>query len=195
MILIETELKFLLEDDAATTRLEACLGEPTARLDLATRYWLPAAMEGVAVRLREVGGATVATIKIAGEAPVAGLFVHEERSEQLDAGTAVDFISGERPLEELPLVVQAGLRGPFRYVGLVLTRRHVYDVDGLPLEVDRVTYPDGGQDFEVEIEVPDAADRRGEIHALADTAGVALVPSTRTKLGRLLERIPAEERA
>lgn len=193
--MIETELKFLLQDDDAARRLEAGLGEPTARLSMATRYWLPQTGDGVAVRLREIGGATEATIKSAREDPKDGLFINDERSEQLDAGVAVAFISGELPIEALPLVVRAGLEGPFRYVGLVLTQRNVYRVDGLPVEVDRVTYPDGTQEFEVEIEAPDAAARRGEIAALAAEAGVLLTPSTRTKLGRLLARIGGENPA
>jgi hypothetical protein len=186
---IETELKFMLDDDSAVRRLEACLGEPSARLAMATRYWLPAAPAGVALRLREIGGATEATIKRGREVPRDGLFINDEQTEQLDAGVAVACISGEQPLETLPLVAGAGLEGPFRYVGLILTQRHVYTVGDLPLEIDRVTYPDGGTEFEVEVEVPDADARRGELAALAAEAGVTLTPSTRTKLGRLLDRM------
>ena len=189
----ETELKYRLESDIETTRLEAFLGEPVARLLLATRYWLPTAPPGAAVRLREVDGATEASVKRSDRVPVDGLFIHDEQAERLDAGAAVAFISGELPIDELPLVSRTGLRGPFRYVGLVLTRRHVYHVDGLPLEVDRVTFPDGCEDFELEVETPDAAALRSKLMDLAARAGVALRPSRKTKLGRLLDRINPEK--
>jgi len=189
----EIELKFRLGSAADAACLEATLGEPVERLFLATRYWLPAAPAGVALRLREVGGATEATIKRSGGAPTNGLFVHDEQSERLDAGVAVTFISGERPIEELPLVARAGLCGPFRYVGIILTRRHVYRVGDLPLEVDQVTFPDGAEEWELEVEIPDAGARRSEIEDLAGRAGVSLRPSEKTKLGRLLDRITREE--
>ncbi|MFH1529761.1 MAG: CYTH domain-containing protein [Pseudomonadota bacterium] len=191
----ETELKFRLEGAADAARLEAILGEPVTCLFLATRYWLPSAPAGVALRLREVGGATEATVKRSGGAPMDGLFVHDEQSELLDAGAAVAFISGERPMDELPLAARAGLQGPFRYVGIILTRRHLYRVGDLPLEVDRVTFPNGADEWELEVETPDAAARRGDVEELAGRAGISLRPSVKTKLGRLLDRLAVEELA
>ena len=188
----EIELKFRLESDADRARLEEVLGEPLERLHLATRYWLPTGSPGAAVRLREVSGATEASIKRSEAAPDEGLFIHSEQTQRLDAGAAVAYISGERPLDELPLVTDAGLTGPFRYVGLILTRRHVYRIKGMPLEVDAITYPDGGQEFEVEVETADADALRGDLEALAARAGIRLQPSETTKLGRLLARAGEE---
>ena len=190
----ETELKYQLESAADADRLGAILGDPDERRFLATRYWLPATPRGAALRIREVGGASEATVKRSGAAPTDGLFVHDERTELLDAGDAVAFISGQRPIDDLPLVAATGLQGPFRYVGLILTRRDVHRKNGLPLEIDRVTFPDGGEEFEVEVETPDADARRSDLMALAVEAGVTLRPSTKTKLGRLLDRIDREVR-
>ena len=190
----EIELKYQLLSDSEARRLEVLLGEPVERLFLATRYWLPTSPPGAAVRLREVGGATEASVKRSGGVPVDGLFIHDEQAERLDAGRAVGFISGEIPIDELSLVARGGLKGPFRYVGLILTRRHVYHVDGLSIEVDKVTFPDGTEDFELEVESPDAAAFRSKLLDLADQAGVALRPSEKTKLGRLLDRASPEER-
>jgi len=190
--MLETELKYRLTNEEEMTRLEAVLGEPIERLAQANRYWLPAAPAGVALRVREVGGASEATVKRAGPAPVDGLFVHEEETERLDAGAAVALLTGERPLEDLPLVTKTGLQGPFRYVGLLLTRRNVYRIAGLPVETDRVTCPDGTKEFEVEVEAIDADALRGQLLALAALAGVSLRPSKNTKLGRFLARERSE---
>jgi len=184
--MLETELKYRLTSEEEMTRFEAVLGEPNERLAQANRYWLPAAPLSVALRIREVGGASEGTVKRAGPAPVDGLFVHEEETERLDAGTAVALLTGERPFEDLPLVTKTGLQGPFRYVGLLLTRRNVYRIDGMPVETDRVTFPDGTKEFEVEVEAFHAEALRGQLLALAARARVSLRPSKDTKLGRFL---------
>lgn len=184
--MLEIELKYRLANEEEMTRLEAVLGDPMERLNQTNRYWLPAAPPGVALRIREVGGASEATVKRAGPAPEDGLFVHEEETELLDAGAVVAVLTGERPIQDLPLVARTGLQGPFRYVGLLLTRRNVYRIDGLPVETDRVTFPDGTKEYEVEVEAMDAGALRGVLLALAARAGVSLRPSTDTKLGRFL---------
>lgn len=186
--MLETELKYRLTSEEEMTRLEAVLGEPIERLAQANRYWLPTVPPGVALRVREVGGESEATVKRAGPAPMDGLFIHEEETERLDAGTAVALLTGERPLEDLPLVTKTGLQGPFRYVGLLLTLRNVYRIDGLPVETDRVTFPDGAKEYEVEAEAIDADALRSELLALAALAGVSLRASKDTKLGRFLAR-------
>ncbi|MBM4370953.1 MAG: CYTH domain-containing protein [Deltaproteobacteria bacterium] len=186
--MVETELKFRLAGEEELARLEALLGKPLLLRQLSSHYWIPGSPPHASLRLREVDGAAELTVKRGGAPPVDGLHVREEVSERIDAGLAVALLCGEVSPAELPLVHRTGLAAPFHDAGRLLTERRTFRAGILPVETDRVLFPDGSRDWEVEVEAPEAAALRGALLELARRAGVALVPSRDTKLQRLLAR-------
>ena len=57
------------------------------------------------------------------------------------------------------------------------------------MEVDASRYPDGEEDYEVEVETDDPERDRGLLEALLDRLGVRFVPQPATKYQRFLEHL------
>ncbi|MBN1421631.1 MAG: hypothetical protein JXP34_22855, partial [Planctomycetes bacterium] len=60
---------------------------------------------------------------------------------------------------------------------------------GLALELDRIIYPDGHEEYEIEIETEDPGPAADRLAALLRDLGIEAIPERRTKLERLLVRL------
>lgn len=191
---LEIEVKFTIGSLEDLTRLEKVLGDPERDLHLMNRYWLAGSPDQGMVRLREQGGATEATVKTRVDRPEApGVFAHRERNQRLTEDETLAALQGDS-LEKLALVREAGLKGPFTYVGSIYCHRTVHPLGDLMLELDRIQFPDGTWEYELEVEHPEP-EHAGELIAkLAREAGIVLVAGTRSKFKRLLQRSTPDPR-
>ena len=83
-----------------------------------------------------------------------------------------------------------GKRFPLVWVGKMINQRRLYrTAEGLCMEVDASRYPDGEEDYEVEVETDDPERDRALLEALLDRLGVRFVPQPATKYQRFLEHL------
>lgn len=209
---VETELKLVVDDRASLDRILARLGPARSTQDQHNRYfdtddgaW---SEHGLAVRLRRQDGTLKLTVKSGGTDD--GDFVRRgewetelpvDRESTLAAGGAPLLASVRALLEEHGTALPAALAAaPLREIGTmtnVRRRAGLPDHEGLLVELDETTYPNGDVRFEVELEVPDASRATaavGRLRAAFDAAGVAWRPSKVTKRERL-ERVLRGESA
>ena len=78
-----------------------------------------------------------------------------------------------------------------RIIGRLDNERSRFHGGGLTIEVDRMTFPDGSQEFEVEVETGDPGAARAWLLGEFLRLGVRHEPGRRTKFERLLRRIGA----
>jgi len=210
----ETELKYRLRSGADFLTLRSRLPAGTLPVRQTSDFFdasdLRLSRAGVCIRVRrEVplarsGEARILlTIKEGGvEGP--GLFRARERSRPL---TLLEWreirrnpdriwrIGGEAAAE---LAARFGTP-PLEGIGTLSVERHRFRPEpDLPVELDRIIYPDGHEEYEIEIETDtperaietDAPERAAaRLTALLADLGVQAVPEGRTKLERLLGRL------
>jgi uncharacterized protein YjbK len=193
---VESEVKLELLSDDPLAALTEALGKPIQKLEQLNRYFLPASPAGWVVRLREVDGALVLTVK-GSESPgglddgsgVAGIFVRAER----EARVASDFLlallpdQDQAPLFELPPM--HGLTGPLRPAGSCRNTRWMFPHAGLTLELDRTEYADGSTAWELEVESDRPKDALAAAVALLNKLAIPFRPSTRGKFARVREKL------
>ena len=195
----EIEIKLRLEGRAQYDRLCREMGTPADAWEQINHYFrsedgrIPG-KEGV-IRIRLERGKAVFTVKLG--ALKDGLASAREYEEPWPG-----------PLEEMPppwtamwdaghsglhaLEQRFGGRFPLVWVGKMINRRRLYRPDeGLCMEVDASRYPDGEEDYEVEVETDDPERDRGLLEALLDRLDVLYVPQPATKYQRFLEHLVA----
>lgn len=74
-----------------------------------------------------------------------------------------------------------------RLAGRLVNERVCREVDGWKLEVDRLTFPDGSESYELELETEDVDRARAWLEEELDARGIAHRPQRFTKFERLLE--------
>lgn len=209
---VETELKLLVDDRAALESVLALLGPEIAPriqdnlyFDTVDGSW---GRLGYAVRLRAEGDRRRLTVKTRGEA--AGAFVARgEWETDVDGATAERLRDGGSVLRDavvrlladhgadLPDDLRATDLVPRGSMHNVRRRATLPGAEGLVVELDETTYPNGDVRHEVELEVPDVGVTPAAARALRevfDRAGVAWRPSQVTKRERL-ERVLRGESA
>jgi uncharacterized protein YjbK len=74
----------------------------------------------------------------------------------------------------------------------MVNQRKLYrSVEGLSMEVDASRYPDGEEDYEVEVETESPERDREILEILLRDLGVRFVPQTATKYQRFLQHLAA----
>jgi uncharacterized protein YjbK len=195
----EVELKYRLEGRANYERLCRGIGEPAADWEQINHYFRSAdgkipGEQGV-IRIRLERGEAVFTVKLGGplkdglasaqeyEEPWSGdLQERSLRSSTLwETGHA-----GLKVLEQ-----EFGQHFPLVWAGKMVNRRRLYRLpEGLCLEVDASRYPDGAEDYEVEVETQRPEQDRARLTRLLDSLGIRYAPQTATKYQRFLLHIP-----
>jgi uncharacterized protein YjbK len=193
----EIELKLRLEGRAQYDRLCREMGTPADAWEQINHYFrsedgrIPGE-EGV-IRIRLERGKAVFTVKLG--ALKDGLASAQEYEEVWRG-----------PLEEIPppstamwdaghaglhaLEHRFGKRFLLVWVGKMINKRRLYrSAEGLCMEVDASRYPDGEEDYEVEVETDDPERDRGLLEALLDRLDVLCVPQPATKYQRFLEHL------
>ena len=83
-----------------------------------------------------------------------------------------------------------GKRFPLVCIGSMVNRRRLYRPDeGFPMEVDASLYPDGEEDYEVEVETDDPERDRRLLEALLAGTGIRFSPQNATKYQRFLKHL------
>jgi uncharacterized protein YjbK len=193
----EVEIKLRLEGRAHYDKLCREMAEPQEDWEQVNHYFqsedgrIPGE-EGV-IRIRQEKGKAVFTVKLGAlEAGLASSREYEEpwqgaREEMPPPSTAMwdSGHSGLRALEE-----KFGGRFPLVWIGKMVNRRRLYrTAEGLSMEVDASTYPDGEEDYEVEVETDDPERDRALLEALLEKLGVRFVPQPATKYQRFLQHL------
>jgi len=200
----ELELKYKLPDRDAYEKLRAALGRPQEEFEQVNYYFqspdgsIPGD-RGV-IRIRAEKGRLIFTVKL-GSMVEEGLTDAREfeepwkgTHESLPPAPEDFWQSGYRGMRELER--SFGRRCPLEWAGSMTNFRSVYSTaDGLRLEVDASRYPDGSQDFEVELETGNPGRDRIRLLTLLTQLGVSCSTQTATKYQRFLaHRQPAKPR-
>lgn len=193
----EQELKFRLRGESDWARLQEVLGPPAQRLEQVNTY-LDTPDRAVAggrgmVRLRSENGERVLTFK-RGVRVEGGYF--EAREVEVPLGEAewerarAGDLEALEALEPLRALRDSGVRGPLAPSGEVRNLRQRFPLpSGEVLELDRTLFPNGREDFEIEVETRRPEEIRREVQALAERAGIELEVQRRTKYERFLEAL------
>ncbi|MDP6942510.1 MAG: CYTH domain-containing protein [Myxococcota bacterium] len=195
---MELELKLGLVDARALPMLLDALPTPTAVVEQTNHYFVDdggiLAARRTMLRVREnrrldveSSVSIVLTLKRRLNA-AAGYFVAEEVECDLatDGWRAVR--DGERDLSTLsaPPLADLAIDTPLRCHGVMRNTRHVIELGGYVLEVDRTELPGDRVDAEIEVETDDPDGARQLVQARADRAGVQLFDQTLGKYARFV---------
>jgi uncharacterized protein YjbK len=190
----EVEIKLGLKSRAHYERLCRELGTPEEAWEQVNHYFrsedgrIPGE-EGV-IRIRLEKGKAVFTVKLG--ALRKGLARAEEYEEdwsgppdRIPESAGAIWETGHAGLAALERRV--GGRLPLVWLGKMVNLRRLYrSADGLWMEVDASRYPDGREDYEVEVESGDPDRDRPVLESLLRSLGIAFVPQTATKYQRFL---------
>ena len=193
----EIELKLRLEGRAQYDKLCREMGTPADAWEQINHYFrsedgrIPGE-EGV-IRIRLERGKAVFTVKWGNlKDGLASAQEYEEPwrgpQEEMPPPSIAMWDAGHAGLQALEQ--RFGKRFPLVWVGKMINQRRLYrTADGLCMEVDASRYPDGEEDYEVEVETDDPEQDRGLLEALLDRLGVHFVPQPATKYQRFLEHL------
>jgi uncharacterized protein YjbK len=126
----------------------------------------------------------------------AGYFQSLEVEAPLPPG-AVDRIRRDPPavygLDLPPVAELKALFGelPLVAIGVLRNERTRIECGGRVLEIDRMTFPDGTEEYELEVETSDPAGTRAWLVRELTGLGVAAEPGRETKFERLLRKLGA----
>ena len=197
----EQEIKLELSDGEQAARLTAMLPSATSRKRQVNHYYdyqdRRLRQADIMLRIRvehSDGGAGHArlTMKQGARKDGAGLFDVAESETELPLDKVESVLAGENTLESLGGQILSRIEERFgdlaRLVkwGTLENLRSVHPIgDGLEIELDRATYPDGTVLHEVELESdrPEVARRR--VTEILEDAGVDYTPSQFSKWERL----------
>ena len=192
----EVEVKLRLEGRAQYERLCREMGTPEGAWEQVNHYFrsedgrIPGE-EGV-IRLRLEKGRAVFTVKLG--ALKDGLADSQEYEEpwsgppEMPPSSSRIWETGHPGMKALEQ--RFGKRFALVWVGKMVNQRRLYRSDeGLWLEVDASRYPDGVEDYEVEVETGDPERDRRRLEALLKRLGIGFVPQTATKYQRFLEHL------
>jgi uncharacterized protein YjbK len=148
--------------------------------------------EGV-IRIRLERGKAVFTVKLG--ALRDGLAIAQEYEkdwpgplEEMPPSTSTIWKTGHAGLKAL----EQRFGGPFalEWVGKMVNLRRLYrTADGLCMEVDASRYPDGEEDYEVEVETDDPERDRSLLEGLLTGMGIRFAPQPATKYQRFLRHL------
>ena len=193
----EIELKFRLEGRVQYEELCRKMGDPVDRCNQINHYFRSAdgkipGEEGV-IRIRLERDRAVLTVKLG--VLTNGLARAQEYEEpwsgppeEMPPPSDVLWRSGHRGLRTLE--ERFGKRFPLVWLGSMVNERKLYrSVEGLGMEVDASRYPDGEEDYEIEVETEDPERDREILEALLRDLGIRFVPQTATKYQRFLQHL------
>lgn len=140
----------------------------------------------ILLRIRREPGGDVMTLKC-GEEKSPGVFDSLELEQDLDATTLQAALERPDVLWELQVPPVEELRRrvgapPLVSVGFLENERVERRVGGRRLEVDRMTFADGRELHELELETEDAGEEAAWVRREIAGRGILLVPERRTKL-------------
>lgn len=196
----EVEIKLRLEGWSEYQKLCRGLGDPEDAWEQVNHYFqsedgrIPG--KGGVIRIRLEKARALLTVKLG--ALRDGLATAEEYEE-----------TWQGPLDEMPPPSNAiwetghaglkaleeawGKRFPLVWLGKMVNQRRLYrTAGGLCVEVDASRYPDGREDYEVEVETEEPDRDRVLLEALLDRTGIRYVPQPATKYQRFLEHMGRE---
>ena len=192
----EIELKYRLEGRAEYEKLCWEMGDPVDAWEQINHYFRSAdgkipGEEGV-IRIRLEKGKAVFTVKLGAlENGLASAQEYEEPWQgprQMPPSSNLLWKSGHSGLKALEQ--RFGQRFPLAWAGQMVNQRKVYrSVEGLCMEVDASRYPDGEEDYEVEVETESPERDRGLLEALLKNLGIRFVPQPATKYQRFLQHL------
>jgi uncharacterized protein YjbK len=191
----ESEIKYLLAGPEDHRRLAGPggLGEPRGT-ERQENFYLDTAdsfLSGkrIMLRLRRLGTGALLTWKCGSEVE-AGFFRSQEIEAPLSPEEAAAVLASPATLYRLRLPPVEELRSrfgepPLGVMGSLVNERTSFQAERFLVELDRVTFPDGSQFFEVEVETEDPAAARAWLEELFRRLGINATPSRLTKLARL----------
>jgi uncharacterized protein YjbK len=151
----------------------------------------------VMLRIRRRGGegAPLLTWK-SGTEVEAGFFRSTEVEAEIPPGKQAEVLAQPSLLYRLDLPPVAELRARFGEVPLLVqgslaTERARFQGDGFVVEVDRMSFPDGSEECEVEVETERPEEARAWLLREFRRVGVRAEPSSETKYARLLSWLSA----
>jgi uncharacterized protein YjbK len=193
----EIELKFRLEGRDQYDKLCQGMGAPVEEWEQINHYFrsedgkIPGE-EGV-IRIRLERAEAVLTVKLG--ALRNGLASSREYEEAWP-GPLAEMPPSSRAIWEAghagmrALEQRNGRRFPLVWVGRMVNLRRIYrTAEGLCMEVDASRYPDGEEDYEVEVETDDPERDRGLLEALLTRMGIRFAPQPATKYQRFLQHL------
>ncbi len=193
----EIELKLRLESREQYEELCRKLGTPDDAWEQINHYFrsedgkIPGDKGVIRIRLEK--DRAVFTVKLGAlRDGLATAMEYEEawpgQVEQMPPSSNEIWETGHSGLEALEQ--QFGGPFPLEWIGKMVNRRKLYrTVEGVCLEVDASRYPDGHEDYEVEVET-DRPDRdRGMLEGLLSSLGIRFTPQPATKYQRFLEHM------
>lgn len=150
----------------------------------------------ILLRIREDAGPSgrrwVLTLKC-GRETAAGVFESEEIEEEIPAGALEAARRDPWKLGEIAPRVAAALserigRPALGVAGSLENERTRREVGGWILEIDRTSFPDGSESYELEIETERPLAAKAWVEREIEAKGIRLAPERRTKYERLLAR-------
>lgn len=209
--IIETELKLMLASEASFWELHRALSAwvvpsrveqtnvyfDTPDRELRRRRWM--------VRVRREDREDGAHFEVTAKDRVLteeDALVSRERTDAITAEQARALLGMELSLTDLPTELSQSLAdalgAPLYPVGAITNRRDSFTLpDGYVIELDRTTFPDGGVDHEIEIELRSddqtLAGARAALAKAAPALDVDDLPPSPSKFQRFLEALDAVE--
>ncbi len=191
----EVELKLRLEAREAYEGLCRKLGRPEVAWEQINHYFqsedgrIPGSRGVIRIRLEK--GKALLTVKLG--ALHNGLATAQEYEEtwpgpagRMPPSSSEIWETGHAGLKALEQ--QFGGPFPLKWVGSMANLRKIYRTnEGLCLEVDASRYPDGHEDYEVEVETDDPQRDRGLLEGLLSRLGIPFTPQPATKYQRFLQ--------
>ncbi len=198
--MIENEIKFELPDRESFLRLRdhfQRLSKKPAATENQLNHYLDTAdlrlsRALVMLRLRD-GKEKILTLK-SGTRVEEGHFRARELEAALSEEEFRRVLEDPHSLYRLDLQPVAVLRRefgelPLRKIGSLANTRTRLEVEEHTVELDRMEFPGGREEYELEIEAEDSDKARAWCHKHFQTLGLTPRPSTETKFQRLLRKI------
>ena len=193
----EVELKLKLEGRAQYEELCRKMGDPVDAWKQVNHYFRSAdgrmpGEEGV-IRIRLERGKAVLTVKLGVlQNGLAKAQEYEEpwpgSEEEMPPSSEALWGSGHGGLKVLEQ--RYGTRLPLVWLGSMVNERKLYrSGTGLCMEVDASRYPDGEEDYEVEVETESPERDRETLETLLGDLGIRFVPQPATKYQRFLQHL------
>ncbi|MGH9362465.1 MAG: CYTH domain-containing protein [Thermoanaerobaculia bacterium] len=198
---VESEIKYRLAEIDDYRKLTGPRGlEGAAGSDRQENLYLDTAdlrisSGGAMLRVRRSGSGAIVTFK-AGAELEAGYFRSTEIEAPIDPPALSSILKHPSSLYRLPLAPAEILRARFgelslEVVGTLTNDRSRFRAGAYLVEVDRLLFPDGSEEYEVEVETERPEEARAWLEAEFRRLSVRAAPSRQTKLARLLRWLEA----
>jgi uncharacterized protein YjbK len=193
----EIEIKLRLEGREQYEKLCQAMGTPEDSWDQINHYFrsedgkIPGE-EGV-IRIRLERGGALLTVKLGAlRDGLASAQEYEEvwpgPLEEMPPSSSAIRATGHAGLKALEH--RAGRQFSLVWIGKMVNRRRLYRTsDGLSMEVDASRYPDGLEDYEVEVETEEPERDRSLLEGLLSRLGIHYTPQPATKYQRFLQHL------